>query len=429
MSKINLSQNKIGPTINVWPDLKFESEASKLYVDLSKNEIKHISYTTLLEAEESLIVYNFPELLHKIEVDVSENPLECDCQNFDLFRHLDSLTSERQFKISFDSLATKWFKFTKALKTGKKMCQTTENSVHFSCTFPSENLPDHCPKSCVCSYIPFTSLSDYNGHIIIDCSRSEKMSLPDFIPSKLGINEIKTISLNLSHKALSSWNSLHKIPGFFNVTELDVSYNNLTRMPQNLKSDWLTQTSLKKIHLDHNFITNFKTETIDQKHLDGLEELWLGDNPYSCDCDSELLYNFISQNSAKISDRDSVFLNCENGNIKISQYNDTSDFCSKWENPDIAIAVGLPAFLVALVILILLVLFLTYRETIYILIYNNPWFRSWLFLYDDESDNKNFDVFISYSHFDKDFVEDFMVPKLEDDPDDELKYRLECPKF
>ena len=163
--------------------------------------------------------------------------------------------------------------------------------------------------------------------------------------------------------------------------------------------------------------------------MDGLEELWLGDNPYSCGCDSERLYNFISQNSAKISDRDSVFLNCENGNIKISQYNDTSDFCSKWENPDIAIAVGLPAFLVALVILILLVLFLTYRETIYILIYNNPWFRSWLFLYDDESDNKNFDVFISYSHFDKEFVEDFMVPKLEDDPDDELKYRLECPKL
>ena len=88
----------------------------------------------------------------------------------------------------------------------------------------------------------------------------EKMSLPDFIPSKLGINDIKTISLNLSHKALSSWNSLHKIPGFFNVTELDVSYNNLTRMPQNLKSgkNWLTQTSLKKIHLNHNFITNFK---------------------------------------------------------------------------------------------------------------------------------------------------------------------------
>ena len=70
-----------------------------------------------------------------------------------------------------------------------------------------------------------------------------------------------------------------------------------------------------------------------------------------------------------------------------------------------------------------LVLLLCYRDTISILIYNNTYLRSLFYLYESESADKKFDIFISYSHFDKDFVEDYMVPKLEDNSNnDELKY-------
>ena len=100
LSKINLSQNKIGPKLNVWPDLSFKTQAQKLIVDLSKNGIKYINYTSLFESEERLKTFIIPGSSQNIEIDVSENLLQCDCQNFDLFRHLDSLTPDRQFKKS-----------------------------------------------------------------------------------------------------------------------------------------------------------------------------------------------------------------------------------------------------------------------------------------------------------------------------------------
>jgi protein toll len=106
--------------------------------------------------------------------------------------------------------------------------------------------------------------------------------------------------------------------------------------------------------------------------------------------------------------------------VTIRSIKDESYFCT--DKRDIAIAIVLPIFIVALVILVFVVLILTYRDTISILIYNNPWLRSLLYLYEDNSD-KRFDVFVSYSHLDKDFVEDQMVPKLENDPQNDLKFR------
>ena len=86
------------------------------------------------------------------------------------------------------------------------------------------------------------------------------------------------------------------------------------------------------------------------------------------------------------------------------------------DTKDVIIAIVLPVSLVILLLLMLLVLFLIYRDYIYIWIYSKPCLRN---LCCDPEDNfdKKFDVFISYSHEDKDFVEQVVVPKLEDDPD------------
>ena len=148
----------------------------------------------------------------------------------------------------------------------------------------------------------------------------------------------------------------------------------------------------------------------------------MGANPFKCNCDSKELFKFITrpgQSQTKVQDPQSVFLQCEDGGKAINSIADYKDFCI--DTQDVVIAIVLPVGFVILLVLMLMVLFLVYRDYIYIWIYSKPCLRA---LCCDPEDNfdKKFDVFISYSHEDKDFVEQVMVPKLEDDPN-EFKYR------
>ena len=389
LSKIDLSHNRIGPILDIWPDLKFQT-TQKLKVDLSKNNIQYFNYTSAFEEEKFLRQYQSnQDSAQDIEIDISDNPIKCDCHNWDLARHLKS-------DLTFDSFVTNWFKFTKPASI--QICDP-KISLPFSCTFPSENLYDICPDLCLCSYIPYDS-----GHIIVNCSGHGDETnpnevgyvLPDFIPTKLSMKKhIKSITLNLSHKQLTSLNNITKIPGYMDVTELDVSYNNLKGLPESDKNSPFYSHGLKKIHLNHNHLTNINPQII-QNQFSGLEKLWLGENPFSCDCDSLDLYKFINSKNSTV--QDPVLLNCTNqynNMVTIRSIKDESYFCT--DKRDIAIAIVLPIFIVALIMLILVVLILTYRDTISILIYNNPWLRSLLYLYEDNSD-KRFDVFVSYSH-------------------------------
>ena len=396
LTKIDLSQNKIGPTLDVWPDLKFQT-TQKLKVYLFKNSIEYFNYTSAFEEEKFLRQYQSNEAAQDVEIDISDNPIKCDCHNFDLARHLSS-----DPKLALESSVTNWFKFTKSSSIREETCAFPP----FSCKFPSENLYDKCPDSCLCSYIPYVSLDipDYSGHIIVNCSghgietNSNEVDyvLPDFIPTKLRMKkDMKLITLNLSHKQLTSLNNITKIPGYLSVTELDVSYNNLQELPESDSKSPFYSHGLKKIHLNHNHLTNINPQII-QTQFAGLEKLWLGENPFSCDCDSLDLYKFIKSKDSTV--QDSVLLNCtnqDNNMVKISSIKDESYFCT--DKRDIAIAIVLPIFIVALIMLFLVVLILTYRDTISILIYNNPWLRPLLYLYEDNSD-KRFDVFVSYSH-------------------------------
>ena len=73
-----------------------------------------------------------------------------------------------------------------------------------------------------------------------------------------------------------------------------------------------------------------------------LETVWIGGNPYECDCDSSELFKFVTRpgHMAKTSVQDpqSVFLNCKNGPLAISDISDNKDFCI--DTKDVIIAIG-----------------------------------------------------------------------------------------
>ena len=278
LTKIDLSQNKIGPTLDIWPDLKFnlkepfqDEQTQTLQVDLSKNDIQYFNYTSAFEEASELRKYQSNEAAQDVKIDISDNPIKCDCHNFDLARHL---TSDQKLRF-----VTNWFKFTNPSSI-REQIRCPKTSLPFSCTFPSENLYDICPYSCVCSYMPyhiFPSLDDYPGQIIVNCSghgvetysnEVEDHVLPDFIPTKLNMKKhIKSITLNLSHKQLSSLNNITNIPGYLNVTELDVSYNNLRELPESDTKIPFYSHGLKNIHLNHNHLTNINLQII-QTHFE-----------------------------------------------------------------------------------------------------------------------------------------------------------------
>ena len=79
----------------------------------------------------------------------------------------------------------------------------------------------------------------------------------------------------------------------------------------------------------------------------------------------------------------------------------------------------LPLIIVVLIVLIGIILCLYYKEPILIWLYSHPTLRRMIFITDLTS--KEYDVFISYSDLDSDYVERELIPELENGPD--IRYK------
>ena len=156
------------------------------------------------------------------------------------------------------------------------------------------------------------------------------------------------MTLDLTHTKLSSLNKLKNIQGYDRVTGLYVSFNNLTEMmPTTVYSSSTEKTAstlpakLTRLAFDHNQISYFDYEAL-KRQVPELETVWIGGNPYDCDCDSSELFKFVTRpgHMAKTSVQDpqSVFLNCKNGPLAISDISDNKEFCI--DTKDVIIAIG-----------------------------------------------------------------------------------------
>ena len=63
---LNLSQNSIGPSLDIFPDLNFRA-SEKLFLDLSRNRIKYLSYASAIEN----LKPNHASEGHDVQIDIT----------------------------------------------------------------------------------------------------------------------------------------------------------------------------------------------------------------------------------------------------------------------------------------------------------------------------------------------------------------------
>ena len=79
---------------------------------------------------------------------------------------------------------------------------------------------------------------------------------------------------------------------------------------------------LEELYLDQNHISQFSVYDIN--YFDSLVNrtklrLRLGNNPYSCSCDSTPLFHFIKNRGAKLEDQHTVMMKCDSQLVKYHQ--------------------------------------------------------------------------------------------------------------
>ena len=100
-------------------------------------------------------------------------------------------------------------------------------------------------------------------------------------------------------------------------------------------------------------------------NIANLSKIWIGFNPYHCNCDSKNLFHFVKSTigSVLVQDKSDIFLECSNDEMKnVMEISETSKFC--FDNKIAMIAVVLPIGLICIMILIVCVIFLMYKRSL-----------------------------------------------------------------
>ena len=245
----------------------------------------------------------------------------------------------------------------------------------------------------LCSYIPA------NSTIRINCTRCKLKHLPSITQNAsslevyLGFNNMVTFPVPKFHVTR-------------NITVLDLSYNLINSIANELFTHF---PKIQKLNLAGNLLIDLPSLT-DWNRLNILHYLELGDNRFMCNCSGlSLKKTLISLNKrVMIPDIDKVtcFVPV---NVKNRVIYDAPD--SLYGCPYLNLILIL-TLLFTLLLLIVILLFIAYLFRDYIQLFLFIHF-GWRFFYSYPREKTLYDVFVSYSSLDSDWVEEHLVNPLE----------------
>lgn len=206
--------------------------------------------------------------------------------------------------------------------------------------------------------------------------------------------------------------------GLHRLLELFLSSNRLHFVDDD---SFLSLVSIRRLALNDNHLTAFPVWK-SLKHLEGLQDVSLSDNPWSCDCDFVDQYReWLQEFSSKVTDVNDLFCKYDDNStstVPLIAFNEANCYSGQRANSFLEskyfpVAVSVSSVIVFLIISVALLF--VYRREMQVLIYSRYGVRIFSRNVDDDNDaDKIFDGFVSYSHDDEEFVMGQLVPKLED---------------
>ncbi|XP_026317441.1 protein toll-like [Hyposmocoma kahamanoa] len=202
---------------------------------------------------------------------------------------------------------------------------------------------------------------------------------------------------------------------------------------QNRIMDQPRELSLRELHLQGNRIKEFTANGIPDKlkfldlsfnrisYIDSMtatalfsskeRRIKLAGNSFMCDCQNQGFLSILNENKEQVDDYNKLV--CKEDGTLISNFT-ASAFCVIEEQPQLAlIHILLPILLAVVVLTVLAVpVYLRYGEAIKNILYTRG---LCLFCLKEEllDENRPFDIFISFSHEDEDYVLNKLLPMLE----------------
>eukprot|EP00092_Neocalanus_flemingeri_P003046 GFUD01003255.1.p1 GENE.GFUD01003255.1~~GFUD01003255.1.p1 ORF type:complete len:1061 (+),score=210.03 GFUD01003255.1:285-3467(+) len=390
---LDLSANIISGILDI---TRIDSNRSDdIIIDLSRNRLERVHLTKKSMQEK------------KVKFLLSNNPLVCDC----FATEIKQLDEETKKIYSRDKQLINQKDFRCA--NNKNLLETSYSDLN--CPFPSEILNENCPPNCTCS------LNRYSRRISVNCAGQALTQIPLNLPA-IPVESDGTI-LHLENNLLVNLTenlerlSSNNLSNFERISELHLSSNKLKYVDHKF-----LPARLEYIGLDNNNIQFYSNETIQyfqKKVKQSNLSLKFGNNPYDCNCNSLELLHFLKKSYSHVEDFNDLTIKCLDKTKNLFTQN-KEDFCS----PNFPLLTALiPAIIMCIVIILLLVLHIYYKETIIIYVFSTSWGK--IFFSEDLVDkNKPYDAFLSYSHHDSEFVEKILLPGLESELNPkELQYK------
>ncbi len=327
------------------------------------------------------------DILNHVNFDIGNNQLECGCKDIYTYFKINELYNDKDLHNKF--YINNWICESPRLVKGVPFLKVPQRIFKF-CT---ENL-DNCPTNCAC-YKDIQKMD----RVTVDCTGVYMTKLPTTVPDGtevLLISESNLTTLCEPHKYLS------------NLTEIDVSGNGITEICDKFLTT-LNNTKLNILNLRYNYLLSLP------KGIQNLNNsmIFLTGNKFECDCENTWLkYWLLSSRPTLIPDTKSLL--CKNvESTYFLEIDDTilSDLCTDNTVSWLGLAIGST---VALVV-VLVIVFLMYKFWKSI--------KVWCFVkfnwhpfdqgdMDDNIENMDYDVFISYSHLDLTWVRENLMEFL-----------------
>lgn len=350
------------------------NQVSDIYINLQNNGIR------------GDIILNFEnlQLEDKYILDMGSNPYECTCRMQNLF----------QLEENFRQISLQLRRAVCSGPAHMNILPLKDNRNYFLQCGGFE-----CLMNCFCYF------RNVDNHLMVNCSNKDITIIPDLQINKTTSNISSTEFLKQSDKIQFNFenNSINKLPAVpirydYQVIELLASNNVIEEISvDNLGNH------LKVLDLRNNSLQSLSASVMDK--IIKIEKVYLGLNPWKCDCSTIEFFKSIELFKKVIVDYET--LHCDNLNKRFVDLK-SIDVCF-----DLIYIILICGILFGFVGL-LVGLFYKYKKDIKIFLYSHD-MCLWFVTEEELDSDKSYDAFFCFAALDQPLVEDLILD-LEKEP-------------